>query len=43
MTFVIKHCRVGKKKRGERKTNGFRKKLKIPESEISKCSEYKLK
>ena len=31
------------KKRGERRIGGFRKKLKIPESEISQCAEYKIK
>ena len=33
----------GWKKRGERKIDGFRKKLMIPESEISECPEYKVK
>ena len=42
MTFVIKHCRA-EKKRGERSIDGFRKKLMIPESEISECSEHKVK
>ena len=37
MTTVIKRCR------GERKIDGFRKTLMIPESEISKCPEYKVK
>ena len=32
-----------KKKRSERKKDGFRKKLMIPESEISEWSEYNLK
>ena len=39
---VIKRCR-GEKKRDERKINGFRKKLMIPESEISECQEYEVK
>ena len=34
MTNIIKHCR-GKKKRGPRAIEGFRKKLKIPGYEIS--------
>ena len=41
MTFVIKHCR-GKKARREIKKR-IQKKLKIPESEISECSEYDVK
>ena len=32
-----------KKKRGERKIDRFRKKLIIPESEISTCPEYEVK
>ena len=40
MTTVIKWCR-SEKKRGERKIDGFRKKLMIPESEISECPEFK--
>ena len=40
MTTVIKWCR-GEKKGGERKVDGFRKKLMIPESEISECPEFK--
>ena len=39
MTTVIKRCR-GDKKSGERKIDGFRKKLMIPESEISECPEF---
>ena len=42
MTTVIKRCR-GEKKRGETKIDRFRKKLMIPESEISKCPEFKVK
>ena len=37
MTSGIKRCR------GERKIDGFRKKLMIPESEISECSKYDVK
>ena len=37
MTTVIKRCR------GERKIDGFRKKLMIPNSEISECLEHELK
>ena len=37
MTTVIKHCR------GERKINGLKKKLMIPEFEISECPECKVK
>ena len=33
----------GWKKRGERKIDGFRKKLMIPESEISECPEFEAK
>ena len=36
------HCRGGKKG-GERRRGEFRKKLKIPEYEISQCAEYKIK
>ena len=32
-----------KKKRGERKIDGFRKKLMTPESEIPECPEHKVK
>ena len=39
MTTIIKHCR-GKKKRGIRSIDGFRKKLMIPDSEIPKCPEF---
>ena len=42
MTTVIKRCR-GERKRGERKTDGFREKLMIPESEISECPEFEVK
>ena len=37
MTTVIKRCRC------ERKIDGFRKKLMIPNSEISECLEHELK
>ena len=37
MTTVIKRCR------GETKIDGFRKKLMIPNSEISECLEHELK
>ena len=42
MTTVIKRCRC-EKIRGERKIDGFRKKLMIPESEISECPEFEVK
>ena len=42
MITIIKRCR-GKKKRGIRVIDGFRKKLIIPDSEISKCSESEVK
>ena len=42
MTTVIKCCR-GEKKRGERKIDGFRKKLMIPKSEISDSPEHEVK
>ena len=42
MTTVIKRCR-GERKRGERKIDGFREKLMIPESEISECPEFEVK
>ena len=42
MSTVIKRCR-GEKKRGERKIDGFRKKLMIPESEIPECPEHEVK
>ena len=38
MTNIIKHCR-GEKKRGIRAINGFRRKLMIPDFEITKCPE----
>ena len=41
ITTVIKGAEV--KKIGERKIDGFRKKLMIPESQISECSEYDAK
>ena len=41
ITTVIKVAEV--KKIGERKIDGFRKKLMIPESQISECSEYDAK
>ena len=42
MTTVIKHWR-GEKKRGQRKIDGFRKKLMIAESEVSECPEHEVK
>ena len=39
---IIKRCR-GKKKRGIRATDGFRKKKMTPDSEISVCSEFEVK
>ena len=42
MTTVTKRC-IGKKKRGERKIDGFRKKIMIPKSEISECAEHEVK
>ena len=39
MTAVIKRCR-GKKTRGIRAIDGFRKKLMIPDSDIPKCPEF---
>ena len=42
MTTIIKRCR-GKKKRGIRAIDAFRKKLMIPESEIPKCPEFEVK
>ena len=41
ITTVTKVAEV--KKIGERKVDGFRKKLMIPESQISECSEYDAK
>ena len=41
MTAIIKRSRG--KKRGERKIDAFRKKLMIPESEISECPEHETK
>ena len=42
MTTVIKRYRGGKK-RGERKIDAFRRKLMIPDSEITECPEYEVK
>ena len=42
MTTIIKRCR-GKKKRGTRAIDGFRKKLMIPDSEIPACPEFEVK
>ena len=42
MSTVIKRCR-GEKKRGERKIDGFRKKMMIPEYEIPECPEHEIK
>ena len=42
MTTIIKQCR-GEKTRGIRSINGFRNKLIIPDSEISKCPEFEIK
>ena len=39
---IIKRCRV-KKKRGIRAIDGFTKKIMIPDSEISVCSEFQVK
>ena len=39
---IIKRCR-GKKKRGIGATDGFRKKIMTPDSEISVCSEFEVK
>ena len=41
MTTIVKQC-IGEKKRGIRAIDGFRKKLMVSDSEISKCSEHKL-
>ena len=41
MTTVMKRCRG--EKRGKRKIDGSRKKLMIPESEISECPEFEVK
>ena len=43
MTVGIKRCRDEKKKRGERKIDGSRKKLMIPEPEIPECPEHEVK
>ena len=42
MTFVVKYCRDEEKKRGK-KNRWTQKKLMIPKSEISQCSEYVVK
>ena len=42
MTNIIKHCR-GEKIRGIKAIDGFRKKLMLPDSEISKCPEHEIK
>ena len=42
MTTIIKWCR-GEKTRGIRAIDGFRNKLMIPDSEISKCPKFEIK
>ena len=42
MTAIIKSCR-GEKKRSVRAIDRFRKKIMIPESEISECPEFEVK
>ena len=42
MTTIIKCCK-GKKKRGIRAIDGFRKKLIIPDSEIPNCPKFQVK
>ena len=42
MSTVVKCCR-GEKKRGERETDGFTKKLMIPKFEIPECPEHEVK
>ena len=42
MTTIIKRCR-GEKTWGIRAIDGFRKKLKIPDSESPKCPEFEAK
>ena len=42
LTTVVKRCR-GEKTRGIKAIAGFRNKLMIPDSEIPKCSEFKVK
>ena len=42
MTTIIKLCR-GEKTRGIKAIDGFRKKLKIPDSEIPECPEFEVK
>ena len=43
MTTVIKWCSRGEKTRGIRATDGFIKKLMIPDCEISKCPKFDVK
>ena len=43
MTNIIKHCKDGKKKRGIKAIDGFRKKLMIPDYEISESIEHVVK
>ena len=42
MSTIIKRCR-GEKKRGMRAIDGFRKKLMVPDFEISVCPEFEVK
>ena len=42
MTNIIKHCR-GEKKRGIKAIDGFRRKLMIPDFEITKCPKHEVK
>ena len=42
MTTVVKRCR-GEQKRGKRKIDAFRRKLMVPDSEITECPEYEVK
>ena len=42
MADIIKHCR-GEKKKGIGAIDGFRRKLMIPEFEITKCPEHEVK
>ena len=42
MMTIIKRCR-GEKKMSWKKIDGFRKKLMIPECEISECPEFEVK
>ena len=41
--LLLLNVAEAKNKRGDRKIDGFRKKMMILESEISECSEYKVK